>query len=155
MRTMTIAMRPALSSAGRPFRPAFSPGPRPPGPFPGNTALAIDPDADYAVVQDKAEGAIPERLIMAEALIAKLLSKGLRDPRDGEGLRPGGDRIQGPLQPGGLPSPGHREVRRGPGAEGRQLHAGADGDVPRCRRGLREPGRGDGGGAYSAGLRRG
>ena len=44
--------------------------------LPGNTALAVDPDADYAVVQDKAEGAIPERLIMAEALIGKLLPKG-------------------------------------------------------------------------------
>ena len=44
--------------------------------LPGNTALAVDPDADYAVVQDKAEGAIPERLILAEALIGKLLPKG-------------------------------------------------------------------------------
>ncbi len=44
--------------------------------LPGNTALAVDPDADYTVVQDKAEGAIPERLILAEALIGKLLPKG-------------------------------------------------------------------------------
>ena len=61
---------------GSPLRTCILAWTTTPWTLPGNTALAVDPDADYAVVQDKAEGAIPERLILAEALISKLLPKG-------------------------------------------------------------------------------
>ncbi len=42
--------------------------------LPGNSALAIDPDAEYVVVEDKGERAVPERLILAKALASQLLS---------------------------------------------------------------------------------
>ncbi len=44
--------------------------------LPGNTALAVAPDAEYVLVEDKTPGAIPERLILAEAVARDLLSPG-------------------------------------------------------------------------------
>ncbi|MFQ5934132.1 MAG: isoleucine--tRNA ligase, partial [Dehalococcoidia bacterium] len=44
--------------------------------LPGNTALALAPEAEYALVEDRGEGAVPERLILARTIAEKLLPKG-------------------------------------------------------------------------------
>ncbi|MCH7996145.1 MAG: isoleucine--tRNA ligase [Chloroflexi bacterium] len=44
--------------------------------LPGNTALALDPEAEYVLVEDAADGAVPERLILARGLAEKFLPEG-------------------------------------------------------------------------------
>ncbi|MCH8090334.1 MAG: isoleucine--tRNA ligase, partial [Chloroflexi bacterium] len=44
--------------------------------LPGNTALALDPEAEYVLVEDAADGAVPERLILARGLAEQFLPEG-------------------------------------------------------------------------------
>ncbi|MEE9199647.1 MAG: isoleucine--tRNA ligase, partial [Dehalococcoidia bacterium] len=47
--------------------------------LPGNTALALAPEAEYVMVEDRRNGALQERLVLAKALARPLLPQGYQE----------------------------------------------------------------------------